>query len=99
MCVSSRYAGKPPIIVDFPTRRHWEGKFRTEDIESGWLAPRTVVKAEYFAPVLNHRWENDAAEVVVACRSNSEQSEVWEFFRQTPPEIAHRVAASQLDLS
>ena len=27
----------PRYIINFPTKRHWRGKSRIEDIEAGWL--------------------------------------------------------------
>ncbi|MCY3984977.1 MAG: macro domain-containing protein [Roseovarius sp.] len=34
----------PRFIVNFPTKRHWRGKSRVEDIESGLEAPRDAIK-------------------------------------------------------
>jgi O-acetyl-ADP-ribose deacetylase (regulator of RNase III) len=36
----------PRIIVNFPTKRHWKGKSKIEDIESGLRALRAVVQKE-----------------------------------------------------
>ncbi len=38
------YAGNPKYIINFPTKRHWKGKSRIEDIESGLRAFVDVVR-------------------------------------------------------
>src|SRR3984885_5872049 len=34
----------PKYIINFPTKRHWRGKSRIEDIDSGLIALRNEVK-------------------------------------------------------
>lgn len=34
----TRYFGNPKYIINFPTKRHWKAKSRTEDIDSGLKA-------------------------------------------------------------
>ena len=34
----------PKYIINFPTKRHWRGKSRLEDIESGLTALREVIR-------------------------------------------------------
>ena len=36
----------PRIIINFPTKKHWQGKSHIEDIDSGLLSLIDVVKAE-----------------------------------------------------
>lgn len=38
------YVGNPKFIINFPTKRHWRGKSRMEDIESGLLALADVIR-------------------------------------------------------
>lgn len=38
------YVGNPKYIINFPTKRHWKGKSRIEDIEAGLLDFVNVVK-------------------------------------------------------
>lgn len=38
------YVGNPKYIINFPTKRHWKGKSRLEDIEVGLMAFVEVVK-------------------------------------------------------
>jgi hypothetical protein len=47
---------------------------------------------DYFAAlVLDHEWENDRTELVLACRSNPKLSETWKFLGQIRPEIAQQI--------
>jgi O-acetyl-ADP-ribose deacetylase (regulator of RNase III) len=41
------YVGNPKFIINFPTKRHWRGKSRIEDIESGLRALAEVVKERH----------------------------------------------------
>ena len=36
--VDTSYVGNPKYISSFPTKRHWRGKSRVEDIEAGLSA-------------------------------------------------------------
>ena len=36
--VDTSYVGNPKYIINFPTKRHWRGKSRMEDIEAGLSA-------------------------------------------------------------
>lgn len=38
------YVGNPKYIINFPTKRHWKGKSRIEDIESGLRAFVDVIR-------------------------------------------------------
>ena len=38
------YVGNPKFIINFPTKRHWRGKSRMEDIESGLRALADVIR-------------------------------------------------------
>jgi O-acetyl-ADP-ribose deacetylase (regulator of RNase III) len=38
------YVDNPKFIINFPTKRHWKGKSRIEDIESGLRAFATVIR-------------------------------------------------------
>lgn len=38
------YVGNPKFIINFPTKRHWRGKSRIEDIEAGLRALADVIK-------------------------------------------------------
>jgi O-acetyl-ADP-ribose deacetylase (regulator of RNase III) len=38
------YVGNPKFIINFPTKRHWRGKSRIEDIESGLRALADFIK-------------------------------------------------------
>src|SRR5579862_5255453 len=46
MFVFHRGVNNPRIIINFPTKRHWKGKSKIEDINSGLKALIKVVKAE-----------------------------------------------------
>jgi O-acetyl-ADP-ribose deacetylase (regulator of RNase III) len=41
----TRELGKPKYIVNFPTKRHWRGKSRLEDIESGLRALASEIRS------------------------------------------------------
>ena len=46
MFITERNALNPPrFIVNFPTKRHWRGKSRIEDIESGLVMLREEIEA------------------------------------------------------
>src|ERR1700741_3370805 len=38
------FVGNPKFIINFPTKRHWKGKSRIEDIESGLSALAEVIR-------------------------------------------------------
>lgn len=38
------YVGNPKFIINFPTKRHWRGKSRLEDIDAGLQALADVIK-------------------------------------------------------
>src|SRR5690349_10835750 len=40
----TNYVGNPKYIINFPTKRHWKGKSRMEDIDSGLRAFVEVVR-------------------------------------------------------
>jgi len=46
MFVFRRNSGNPRLIINFPTKKHWRGKSKVEDIESGLRALIEVVKEE-----------------------------------------------------
>lgn len=46
MFVFHRSANNPRIIINFPTKQHWKGKSKIEDIKSGLKALIEVVKKE-----------------------------------------------------
>ncbi len=46
MFVYHRSTGNPRIIINFPTKKHWKGKSKIGDIESGLRALIEVVKKE-----------------------------------------------------
>ena len=46
MFVFHRSAGNPRVIINFPTKKHWRGKSKIGDIESGLRALIDVVKIE-----------------------------------------------------
>lgn len=41
----------PKFIINFPTKRHWRGKSRLEDIEAGLIALREVIRERKIASV------------------------------------------------
>ena len=41
----------PKYIINFPTKRHWRGKSRLEDIEAGLVALRDVIREKHIASV------------------------------------------------
>lgn len=45
------YVGNPKFIINFPTKRHWRGKSRMEDIESGLRALAHVIKERHIRTV------------------------------------------------
>lgn len=45
------YVGNPKFIINFPTKRHWRGKSRIEDIDSGLRALAEVIKERKIASV------------------------------------------------
>ncbi len=42
----NRKINEPKFIINFPTKRHWRGKSRIEDIETGLSALRKVIERE-----------------------------------------------------
>ena len=47
----SRDGVKPKVIINFPTKRHWKGKSRLEDIESGLRALRKEIRARAISSI------------------------------------------------
>jgi O-acetyl-ADP-ribose deacetylase (regulator of RNase III) len=45
------FVGNPKFIINFPTKRHWKGKSRIEDIESGLHALADVIKERHIRTV------------------------------------------------
>jgi O-acetyl-ADP-ribose deacetylase (regulator of RNase III) len=45
------FVGNPKFIINFPTKRHWRGKSRIEDIESGLRALTEVIKERHIQSV------------------------------------------------
>ena len=45
------FVGNPKFIINFPTKRHWKGKSRIEDIESGLRALAEVIKERHIRTV------------------------------------------------
>jgi O-acetyl-ADP-ribose deacetylase (regulator of RNase III) len=45
------FVGNPKFIINFPTKRHWRGKSRIEDIESGLRDLAEVIKARHIRTV------------------------------------------------
>lgn len=41
----------PRYIINFPTKRHWRGKSRMEDIESGLLALKEVIRQRHIRTI------------------------------------------------
>ena len=41
----------PKFIVNFPTKRHWKGKSKTEDIEAGLSALRDEIEARHISSI------------------------------------------------
>lgn len=51
MFVFHRVAKIPRLIINFPTKKHWKGKSRIEDIEAGLRALIEVVKNEHIRSI------------------------------------------------
>ena len=59
MCSSSR-RGKtvfPRYIINFPTKRHWRGKSRIEDIESGLVSLAKAIRSHGIRSIAIRRSE------------------------------------------
>ena len=62
----------PKFIINFPTKRHWRGKSRIEDIESGLKALVEEIRARH--PIDRHPatrqrpWRSGLGGRAAACR-------------------------------
>ena len=45
------YVGNPKFIINFPTKRHWRGMSRMEDIESGLRALADVIRERHITSI------------------------------------------------
>ena len=41
------YVSNPKFIINFPTKRHWRGKSRIEDIEAGLVSLVSVIRTRW----------------------------------------------------
>ncbi len=47
----NQHTVNPRFIINFPTKRHWKGKSRMEDIESGLVDLRRVIEAKHIKSI------------------------------------------------
>lgn len=51
LVVSTHRLENPRLIINFPTKRHWKGKSKVEDIEAGLVDLVNVIKREHISSI------------------------------------------------